>query len=142
MFKYLKKKFIEKSKISKLFLKKQIFRYLLIAVFAYLVDFLSYVIVLLVTNNIIVSNLFAKFATSITGYIFHTTFTYKKKLFSSFYSFFLYFATVIIYTPLSTIILIYFSEYMNLYYAKFFSDIVLFIIIYIFTSKIIFKKGL
>ena len=110
------------------------------AILAYIIDFMTYGILMFLSNNIILSNILAKIATSISGFHMHSKFTYKNNSSTNKSSVILYFTTVFLHTPISTSILVILNEFLHHYLAKILSDTFLFIIVYIFSTKFIFKK--
>ena len=141
MFKLMMNKQLEIiKKIKNFFFKKQFLRYFLVAVIAYIIDFSMFVFSFFISSNLIISNILAKVATSISGYILHSKYTYKIRLFSNTKTLILYFGTVLIYTPVATYLLIFFVNFFHHNIAKIISDCILFILIYFFTSHFIFEK--
>jgi putative flippase GtrA len=141
MNKYFIKKIFELiEKIKKNCIRRQFITYFFVAVFAYIVDYIMFLFTMYLSSNLVTSNIVAKLATSITGYILHSKYTYRVKLFSSLKTFVMYFGTVAIYTPIATGFLLFFDNFFHHNVAKLISDIMLFIGIYFFTSIFIFNK--
>ena len=141
MYKYFIKKIFEFiKKIKKNCIKRQFITYFFVAVFAYIVDYLMFLLTMYLSSNLVTSNIVAKLSTSITGYILHSKYTYRVKLFSSLKTFVLYFGTVVIYTPIATSFLLFFDNFFHHNIAKLISDFMLFFFIYFFTSIFIFSK--
>lgn len=123
------------------FLKKTYFRYLLVALAAYFVDFVGFIIILyLFETSPVIANIVVKVFASLTGYFLHKKFTYKLSNMHMTGSF-LWFGSAFIYTPLSTILLSILLLYIqNPIIAKFISDILMYFLSYIYNTKIIFKE--
>ena len=123
------------------FLEKTYFRYLLVALAAYFIDFVGFIIILyLFEISPVIANIVIKVFASLTGYFLHKKFTYKLSKMHMTGSF-LWFGSAFIYTPLSSILLSILLLYIqNPIIAKFISDILMYFLSYIYNTKIIFKE--
>jgi hypothetical protein len=128
-------------KILKSLFALQLFRYLFFATLAYFIDFYFYLFFINLFFSPEVSNIFSKIPASLFGYITHTKYTYQKKLFYEKKEMFLYFSTVTIYGPLSSLVIKFNLNFFDYYYSKLLTDVFLFLIVYLFTTFIVYKKN-
>jgi putative flippase GtrA len=124
-------------------LQSKFLRYFLVAGTAYLIDFFGF----LVFNKIgfipVISNIFTKILASIYGFILHRKFTYKLNKKDGIKAHAIkYFSLVfLLYTPISSLVLFLMLKFVNEPgFAKIYSDIVLYFVTYVYTSKFIFNR--
>lgn len=113
-------------------------KYLIISGIAYFVDFVGYLLLILFFEPII-SNLLTKILASLSGYYLHSKFTYNTEL-NNKKTIIKYFGALLLYTPISSLFIFIFLLFFNAVEAKIFSDITLFFLTYIVTTKYIFKQ--
>jgi putative flippase GtrA len=125
---------------SKLFL---LFRYLLVAGFAYSIDFGGFILLIYFKYPPILSNIIVKIVAAIFGFYSHRYFTYSIKDKANIAHHALkYFGLALIYVPVSSgALYLCMLLISNPLLAKFITDVILFILIFFITSKFTFSKG-
>lgn len=120
---------------------KQIIKFSLSSFTSFIIDYSLYSILILLTNNLVLSNIISRVISSITNYTINKKIVFKNKG-NTFKSACKYFLLVIVILGLNTILL---NQLVNIfginaYIAKVIVEIFLFIFSYIIQNKIIFKK--
>lgn len=120
---------------------KQIIKFSVSSFTSFIIDYSLYSISILLTNNLILSNIISRVISSITNYTINKKIVFKNKG-NTFKSACKYFLLVIVILGLNTILL---NQLVNIfginaYIAKVIVEIFLFIFSYIIQNKIIFKK--
>lgn len=118
--------------------KRYFSKYLFISGIAYLVDFIGFAL-LIVFFDPISSNILTKILAALTGFYLHSKFTYNTPLNNK--SIILkYFGALLLYTPISSILIYIFLFFLHPFESKILSDIILFLITFFLTTKFIFKR--
>lgn len=120
---------------------KEIFKFSLSGIISFLVDYFFFTTFLLISQNIILSNVGARLISATVNYSINRNIVFKSKnsILSSLIKYILLALIVII---LNTIILKLISLIITPYIAKILTEIVLFFINYQVQSKIIFKRSI
>ena len=113
-------------------------RYIIVSGITYLIDFFGFILFLNFFEPII-ANLITKIFAALSGYYLQSTITYKTSLKNK-KRIIKYFGSVLIYIPCSSLLIFVFIYFFKPVDAKIISDILLFLLTYIFTTKYIFKK--
>lgn len=121
---------------------KEIFKYTIASITSFIIDYLLYVIFNLLTNNIILSNIFARIISGTFNFTINKNLVFKSdnNLVKSFIE---YVLLAIMILTLNTILLSIFVTrlHMNRYIMKIIVELILFIISWFVQKVIIFKKG-
>ena len=120
---------------------KQIIKFSFSSLMSFIIDYILYSMLILLTNNLIVANIIARAVSSITNYTINKKMVFKNKE-NTFKSAYKYFMLAIIILALNTILLKFFVNTigMNALIAKIIVEFFLFIFSYTIQNKIIFKK--
>ena len=120
---------------------KQLIKFSLSSLISFIVDYLLYTIIILISNNLLLSNIIARIISSITNYTINKKMVFKSKG-KTFKSIIEYFLLVIIILTINTFILniLVNNLLINPILSKLLVEISLFTISYIIQQKIILKK--
>ena len=121
---------------------KQFLKFTSMSFISFIIDYVLYSIILLITNNINISNILARLISSIINYNLNKkiVFNYNNKSYKPVYE---YILLAIIILTINTIILNIIVNFgMNKFISKIIVEIILFIISFIVQKTIIFKKGI
>ncbi|MBB5192470.1 putative flippase GtrA [Silvimonas terrae] len=123
--------------------ERQIVRYVIVAVLAYLIDFGGFFVLLHAGLPLVWANVAVKIAAAIFGFFVHRKFTYRIKGYGGAWAHAAkYFGIAFIYTPASTMVLLIMTQFIsNVAIAKFGADVLLFLITYFITSKFVFLRN-
>ena len=119
-------------------LKQEIIKFSCSSILSFTIDYIVYIILLTLSNNIILSNLTARFISSITNFTINKNIVFKEKKDLKKHII-KYFSLVIIIIILNTIILKIISNIINPYFAKILTELILFILSFNIQKKYIFK---
>ena len=119
-------------------LKQEIIKFSCSSILCFTIDYIVYIILLTLSNNIILSNLTARFISSITNFTINKNIVFKEKKDLKKHII-KYFSLVIIIIILNTIILKIISNIINPYFAKILTELILFILSFNIQKKYIFK---
>ena len=118
----------------------KIFKFVSSSLICAIIDYLLYLIIVLFTNNVVLSNYSARFVSSIVNYNINKNVVFENKNNKTRYII-EYFILVIFIIIVNTIILKYLVDAgMNKYFTKIIIECILFIFSYLIQKKIIFKK--
>ena len=118
----------------------KIFKFVSSSLICAIIDYLLYLIIVLFTNNVVLSNYSARFVSSIVNYNINKNVVFENKNNKTRYII-EYFILVIFIIIVNTIILKYLVDAgMNKYFTKIIIEGILFIFSYLIQKKIIFKK--
>jgi len=117
-------------------------RYILVAGVAYGIDFGGYIFLLHLGYKPVIANMMIKVVAAIFGFFSHRYFTYSIKERNEIGKHAVrYFGLALFYTPVSSVMLFGIMKLLpNPVYAKFISDVLLFLFMYLITSKFTFTK--
>lgn len=117
-------------------------RYFLVAGVAYGIDFGGYIFLLSLEYKPVIANMMIKVVAAIFGFFSHRYFTYSIKERNEIGKHAVrYFGLALFYTPVSSVVLYGIMMLLpNPVYAKFISDVLLFLLMYLITSKFTFTK--
>ena len=117
-------------------------RYILVAGVAYGIDFGGYIFLLHLGYKPVIANMMIKVVAAIFGFFSHRYFTYSIKERNEIGKHAVrYFGLALFYTPVSSVVLFGIMKLLpNPVYAKFISDVLLFLFMYLITSKLTFTK--
>ena len=123
--------------------EKQIVRYVIVAVAAYLVDFGGFFVLLHAGVPLVWANVTVKILAAIFGFFAHRKFSYRIQGYAGAWPHAVkYFGLALAYTPASTLVLVVLTQFIpNLAAAKFSADVILFLVTYFVTSKFVFLKS-
>ena len=120
---------------------KQIFKFLLSSMFSFLIDYLLYSIFIIISNNLLLSNIFARILSATINFNVNKqiVFNNKEKNQNQIVKYFTLALTILI---LNTILLNILVKYLflNKFLAKILVEILLFFFSWLIQKKIIFKK--
>lgn len=118
---------------------KEIFRFSLSSLYCFILDYLLFVLLNIITNNIIMSNVIARLISGTTNYTINRRLVFKstKKVKSSLLQYVIL-ATVIL--VLNTALVTSLSLVMSKYLAKIITEVVLFLLSWFIQKNIIFRK--
>ena len=119
-------------------LKQEIIKFSCSSILCFTIDYIVYIILLTLSNNIILSNLTARFISSITNFTINKNIVFKEKKDLKKHII-KYFSLVIIIIILNTIILKIISNIINPYFDKILTELILFILSFNIQKKYIFK---
>lgn len=121
---------------------KEIFKFLISSMCSFLIDYLLYSVIVLVSNKLIFSNIIARIISATVNYNINKKIVFNNKD-KGFKKVFEYFVLAVIILILNTIILNLFVDYflINKYVAKIITEIVLLILSWLVQKKIIFYKS-
>ena len=118
----------------------KIFKFVSSSLICAIIDYLLYLIIVLFTNNVVLSNYSARFVSSIVNYNINKNVVFENKNNKTRYII-EYFILVIFIIIVNTTILKYLVDAgMNKYFTKIIIEGILFIFSYLIQKKIIFKK--
>ena len=117
-------------------------RYVLVAGVAYGIDFGGYILLLSFGYKPVIANMMIKVVAAIFGFFTHRYFTYSIRERNEIGKHAVrYFGLALFYTPVSSVVLFGIMKLLpNPVYAKFISDVLLFLFMYLITSKFTFTK--
>ena len=117
-------------------------RYVLVAGVAYGIDFGGYILLLNIGYKPVIANMMIKVVAAIFGFFTHRYFTYSIRERNEIGKHAVrYFGLALFYTPVSSVVLFGIMKLLpNPVYAKFISDVLLFLFMYLITSKFTFTK--
>lgn len=118
----------------------KIFKFVSSSLICAIIDYLLYLIIVLFTNNVVLSNYSARFVSSIVNYNINKNVVFENKNNKTRYII-EYFILVIFIIIVNTTMLKYLVDAgMNKYFTKIIIEGILFIFSYLIQKKIIFKK--
>ena len=117
-------------------------RYIIVAGVAYGIDFGGFIVLLKLGYSPVLANVMIKVAAAIFGFFSHRYFTYSIKERNEIGKHAVrYFGLALLYTPASSVVLYGIMKLLpNPVYAKFISDVLFFLLMYLITSKFTFTK--
>ena len=115
---------------------KEIFKFSMSSFISFIIDYLLYSLFIILFNNIIISNIFARVISSITNYNINKKIVFK----SNNKSIISYFSLVVFILILNTFLLSILTNYINAFIAKIIVELLLFVISYICQKEIVFKE--
>ena len=117
---------------------KEIYRFSFSSLISFIIDYSLYSIILLISNNIILSNVIARIFSSIVNFTINKkmVFQSKKNLKQEILKYYILAFSILI---LNSIVLNYLSLYINPFMAKLITELLLFILSYFIQKKFVFK---
>ena len=119
---------------------KEILKFALSSIIGFIVDYISYIILFLISNNLILSNIIARIISATTNYNINRNivFNSNKKVSTSLFEYFILATFILILNTLLLKLLV--SIKINAFIAKIIVELALFILSWSIQKKIIFKK--
>lgn len=120
---------------------KEIFKFLMSSIISFIIDYLSYSVILVITNSLTLSNIIARIISSTVNYNVNKRIVFKNKS-DGHKQIFEYFILALIILSINTIVLNILVTYLsvNIFVAKIIVEICLFILSWFIQKKVIFYE--
>ena len=129
---------LEETDKDKKLKEKEIFKFSFSSLISFIIDYSLYTIVIMISNNTILSNILARIISSIVNYVLNKRIVFKSKN-SKVIEIIKYYSLAVVILIVNTLILKLLSNYIYPLIAKLLTELILFIISFIIQKKYIFK---